>query len=195
MITLAFGQMVYFFFVALKAYGGDDGLPLDQANQLFGLNLRDDFVFYYVCLAVLLAYLYGAGRLVNSRFGMVVRGIRESERRMAHLGFSTYRYKLVCYTIAGATAGLAGALLANHERFVSPDMMHWTKSSELLIMVVLGGMGTRFGAVLGAAALIILESVLSAATDNWMFYLGPILVAVILFTQRGIFSALVGQEK
>lgn len=194
MITLAFGQMFYFFFVALKTYGGDDGLTLRRAGQLFGVSLRDDVTLYYICLALLVAYLFAAARLVHSRFGLVVRGIRENERRMAHLGFPVFRYKLVCYTLAGAVAGVAGALLAEHERFVSPDMMNWTRSSELLIMVVLGGMGTRFGPLLGAIALIGLESLLSAFTENWMFILGPLLVVVILFANRGISGALFGRE-
>jgi branched-chain amino acid transport system permease protein len=186
MITLAFGQMIYYLFVALKSYGGDDGLRLRRANEFLGVSLRDDVTLYYVCLAVLFAYFVLAGRFINSRFGFVVRGSRESERRMAHFGYRTFRYKLVCYTIAGSVAGLAGALLANHERFVSPDLMHWTKSSELLVMVVLGGIATRYGALIGAIVLIGMESLLSSITDHWMFVLGPLLVAIVLFNRRGL---------
>jgi branched-chain amino acid transport system permease protein len=187
MITLAFGQMMYFLFVALKSYGGDDGLRIRRFSEPTGLlNLRDDLTLYYICLAVLLGYFVFTARLINSRFGLVVRGSRESERRMAHFGFDTFRYKLACYTIAGAVAGLAGALLAIHERFVSPDLLHWTKSSELLVIVVLGGIATRIGPLFGAIALIGLESLLSSITADWMVILGPILVAIVLFSQRGL---------
>lgn len=193
MITLAFAQMGYYFFVSLGAYGGDDGLSLWSRNTMPGLDLSDDTTFYYVCLGALALFLYFSYRLVNSRFGKVIRGCKENELRMEVLGFPTYRYKLVCFTIAGAGAGLAGALLANQSEFVSPGMMQWTHSGELLVMVILGGMGSLIGPVLGALTLLTMEEVLAAYTEHWMVFLGPFLVVVILFAKRGIYGLLGGR--
>ena len=192
MITLAFAQMLYFFYVSLEGYGGDDGLSLYARSQFPGLDIADDTQFYYICLGSLLLFLLFCYRLVNSRFGRVIQGIRENERRMLALGFATFRYKLVCFTLAGAGAGLAGALIANQTEFVSPGLMHWTRSGEILVMVLLGGAGTLFGPVLGAFALLLMEEVLSAYTEHWMVFLGPFLILVVLFAKRGLYGLLVG---
>ena len=160
-----------------------------------GINLGDDDSFYYLCLGILVIYLYVSHRLVNSRFGRVIQGVRENERRMQALGFATYRYKLVCFTIAGAGAGLAGALIANQTEFVSPGLMHWTRSGEILVMVLLGGMGTLFGPVLGAIVLLLLEEVLAIYTEHWMVLLGPFLVVVVLFAKRGLYGLLMGRSQ
>jgi branched-chain amino acid transport system permease protein len=190
MITLAFAQMVYFLFVTLRIYGGDDGLSMRSRNTLAGYPLRDNATFYYVCLTALGLFLLICRRLVRSRFGLVLVGCKENERRMATLGFSTYGTKLIAFCIAGAGAGAAGALLANLDRFASPDTLHWKMSGELLVMVIMGGVGTLYGAVLGAAVFVGLETVLRIWTDHWMFVLGPILVAVVLFARRGIWHLL-----
>ena len=192
MITLAFAEMIFFLFVALKTYGGDDCLGFRRRNAIPGLNPRDDVAFYYVCLALLIVWLLLCRRLIASRFGMALQGIRQNERRMAAIGLSPYRVKLAAFTLAGTGAGLAGALQANLLRFVSPEMLHWTTSGDLLVMVVLGGMGTLYGAVFGAAAFVGLHSALSQYTEHWMIILGPILVAVALLTKRGIWGALRG---
>jgi branched-chain amino acid transport system permease protein len=194
MITLAFAQMMYFFFVSLEKYGGDDGLSLASRSRLPGLDLGDDTSFYYLCLALLLGFLYVSSRLINSRFGMVIRGCKENERRMSALGFPTYRYKLVCFAIAGAGAGLAGALIANQTEFVSPNLMHWTVSGEIMIMVILGGMGTLYGPVFGAAMLLLLEEYLSSYTEHWMLFLGPIMILVVLFARRGLYGSILGMD-
>ena len=194
MITLAFAQMLFFFFISLEGYGGDDGLTLFSRNTLPGLDLGDDVQFYYVCLALLSVFLFMAGRLVESRFGMVIRGCRESEKRMQSLGFPTYRYKLLCFVIAGAVAGLAGALIANQVEYVSPGLMHWPRSAIILVMVLLGGSGTLYGPVLGAAAFLLLEEVLSIYTEHWMVYFGPVMILVVLFARHGLFGILVGKE-
>ncbi|MDH3228685.1 MAG: branched-chain amino acid ABC transporter permease [Alphaproteobacteria bacterium] len=193
MITLAFAQMLYFFFVSLETYGGDDGLSMYGRSRIPGVDLSADATFYYVCLAVLLLFLGLGQRLVGSRFGMVILGVRENERRMAALGFPTYRYKLACFSISGAAAGLAGALIANQTEFVSPALMHWTRSGEIMVMVILGGMGTLLGPVFGAAAFLLLEEVLSTWTEHWMVVLGPVLIFVVLFARRGIYGWLVGR--
>ena len=195
MITLAFAQMLFYFFVSLEGYGGDDGLSLFSRNTLPGLDLGDDIQFYYVCLILLMAFLFMAGRMVESRFGMVIRGSRDNEKRMLSLGFPTYRYKLFCFIIAGATAGLAGALIANQVEYVSPGLMHWTRSGVILVMVLLGGSGTLYGPVLGAAAFLLLEEVLSIYTEHWMVYFGPSLILVVLFARHGLYGILVGKEK
>ena len=192
MITLAFAQMLFYLSVSLEAYGGDDGISLWSRNRLPLADLSDNAVFYYLCLGCLLVYLYLTHRLVFSRFGRVVRGARENDLRMQSLGFPTYRYKLVCFSIAGAGAGLAGALIANQNEFVSPGLLHWTHSGELIVMVLLGGMGTLFGPVLGAAALLLMEEVLSTYTEHWMVLLGPSLILVVLFARRGIYGWLSG---
>ena len=195
MITLAFAQMLFYFFVSLEGYGGDDGLSLFSRNTLPGLDLGDDVQFYYVCLILLIAFLFLAGRMVESRFGMVIRGSRDNEKRMLSLGFPTYRYKLLCFIIAGATAGLAGALIANQIEYVSPGLMHWTRSGVILVMVLLGGSGTLNGPVLGAAAILLLEEGLSIYTEHWMVYFGPALILVVLFARHGLYGILVGKEK
>ena len=194
MITLAFAQMMYFFFISLEKYGGDDGLSMVQRNRFGGLDLSDDATFYYVCLGLLLLSFAFSRRLVKSRFGMVIRGCKENERRMRALGFPVYRYKLTCFVIAGAVAGLAGGLIANQTEFVSPNLMHWTVSGEIMIMVILGGMGTLFGPIFGTAAYLLLEEVLSIYTEHWMLFLGPALIAVVLFARRGLVGWLEERE-
>ncbi|MFL5106071.1 MAG: branched-chain amino acid ABC transporter permease [Xanthobacteraceae bacterium] len=187
MITLAFAQMIYYLGAGLARYGGDDGLTIQRRSQ-FGswLNLSNRTVFYYVCLALLLATIYFVWRLVNSRFGMVIQGARSNERRMRSIGFPTVRYRLTCFVIAGTLCGLSGALLANHTDFVSPAMMYWTRSGDLIVMVVLGGMASSFGPLIGAVALLVLEEALSGITEYWQIILGPLLLLVVLFARRGI---------
>ena len=195
MITLAFAQMVFFLFVSLKAYGGDDGLIVRRRNVLFDLNMADDTTFYYVTIGTAIVYFLVFAKLVRSQFGMVLGGIRQNERRMAAIGVSTYQYKLVAFVIAGMGAGLAGALMANYSKFVSPDMLHWTKSGDLMIMIILGGTGTLLGPVFGAALLIGLETYLTSWTEHWKFILGPILIVIVLFSSGGVASLLSGWSR
>jgi branched-chain amino acid transport system permease protein len=187
MITLAFAQMAYYLVSGLARYGGDDGLTIYKRSQFIEpLNLSNKIQFYYVCLAILFGAIYLIWRLTNSRFGMVVQGARSNEVRMRAIGFPTYRYRLTCFVIAGTLGGLAGALLANHADFVSPATMYWTRSGDLIIMVVLGGMATPFGPLIGAVALLVLEEVLSGITEYWQIILGPLLLLVVLFARGGI---------
>jgi len=212
MITLAFAQMVYYVAVSLSRYGADDGLTIYRRSQFAGLiELSNRTVFYYVCLVLLLGAIYLIWRLVNSRFGMVIRGARSNERRMRAIGFPTYRYRLVCFVIAGALCGLAGALLANFTNFVSPAMMHWTRSGDLIVMVVLGGMGSVFGPTIGAVALLVLEETLPfligrlgfplfgetalRAAEYWQIVLGPMLLAIVIFARGGIYGALTRADR
>ena len=187
MITLAFAQMAYYIVAGLARYGGDDGLTIQKRSQFFApLNLSNKVQFYYICLGLLFLSLYLVWRLVNSRFGLVIQGARSNDTRMRAIGFPTYRYKLMCFVIAGTLCGLAGALLANHTDFVSPAMMFWTRSGDLIIMVVLGGMGSVIGPVFGAVALLVLEETLSGITEYWQIILGPLLLLVVLFARGGI---------
>jgi branched-chain amino acid transport system permease protein len=187
MITLAFAQMAYYIVAGLARYGGDDGLTIQKRSQFIApINLSNKVQFYYICLVLLCAAIYLVWRIVNSRFGMAIPGARSKDTRMRAIGFPTYRYKLVCFVIAGTLCGLAGALLANHTDFVSPAMMYWTRSGDLIIMVVLGGMGSTFGPLFGAVALLVLEEVLSGITEYWQIILGPLLLLVVLFARGGI---------
>jgi branched-chain amino acid transport system permease protein len=193
MITLAFAQMAYYIVSGIARYGGDDGLTIYKRSQFIApLNLSNKVQFYYVCLALLFASIYLVWRIVNSRFGMVIQGARSNDTRMRAIGFPTYRYKLVAFVIAGTMCGLAGALLANHTDFVSPSVMYWTRSGDLIIMVVLGGMGSAAGPVFGAIALLVLEEALSGITEYWQIILGPLLLLVVLFARGGI-DGLLGQ--
>jgi len=193
MITLAFAQMLYYLGISLETYGGDNGMRLASRSRFGGpIDLAQPAIFYYVVLALLVGLLVLGRRLVASRFGMVIRAAKANEPRARAIGFSTVRYKLTAFVIAGGTAGLAGALLANQTEYLTPDFMHWTRSGEIMFMVILGGMGSLFGPVIGAVALLLLEDVLSALTAHWQIILGPILILVVLFAKRGLFGLLSG---
>jgi branched-chain amino acid transport system permease protein len=187
MITLAFAQMVYFVFVSLKAYGGDDGLPLPARSMVVpGVDLKSDTAFYCVVLGIVALGFYPFARLVNSRFGRVLQGIRENETRMEAVGYPVYRYKLIAFVLAGATAGLGGALLANQNELASPGMLNWPQSGMLLTMVILGGVGYLWGGVLGAVVLLLLEEVLATYTIHWQLGVGLVLLAVVMFAPNGL---------
>jgi branched-chain amino acid transport system permease protein len=192
MITLAFSQMLYYLGISVEEYGGDDGMRLTARSAFPGVvDLRNGTTFYYVVLGLLVLSLVFAHRVVNSRFGMVIRGARSNESRMRAIGFSTFRYRLAAFTIAGAMCGLAGALLVNHTDYVTPEFMHWTRSGDIMFMVILGGMGTLVGPVLGAVVLRLLEDLLLPAwTEHWQAILGPFLVLVVLFAKRGLVGLL-----
>jgi branched-chain amino acid transport system permease protein len=191
MVTLAFGQMVYYIGESLRDYGGDNGFTIGPRNKLAGVSLGNHVLFYYVTLALLVAVLFFLSRLVRSQFGMVLRGRRDNERRLAAIGFPPFRYKLTAFVISGATAGLAGALMANHAQFVSPDILTFQVSGQLLAMVILGSAGTLVGPVFGAAIYLVFEQVLSDYTDHWMLFFGPLLVARVLFVKEGVWGMIV----
>ena len=191
MITLAFAQMMYYLVNSMKAYGGDEGLTLPaRAGLGFGLDLGDEVTFYYVVLFLLSISLYSFSRLIHSRFGRALMAIRENEARAEALGFPTLRYKLIAFAIAGAAGGLAGALLASHGKYVNPNVLHWTQSGTLMVMVILGGVATVWGGLVGAAVLLLLQEVLGAYTEHWEFWTGWVLLAVILFARRGLVGVL-----
>ena len=187
MITLAFSQMMFFTAASLAPYGGDDGLTVRARNTIAGFALmRDALSFYYVVFACLLATYLLCRALLGSRFGRVFCGARENPIRMASIGYDVFRYQLVAYVIAGAIGGLSGFLLANAAEFVSPAYISWQRSGELVIMVLMGGMGTLYGAVIGAAAFVLAEEWLSGLTEHWKMIFGPLLVLIVLFARGGL---------
>jgi branched-chain amino acid transport system permease protein len=206
MITLAFAQMMFFLAVSLRQFGGDDGLPV-QARSDFGVfTLADPNVLYVATFVVLLVTLGAMQRLVHSRFGMVLRGCKSNEPRMGAMGFPTLRYKLAAYVISACVCVVAGMLLANLTRFVAPSYMAWTVSGELIVMIVLGGLNTLLGPVVGAAALLVLEEVLSSAklgigwldtllNQHWLALIGIFVVLVVLVLKQGIYGRLVAREE
>ena len=190
MITLAFGQMAYFVATSLAPYGGDDGLTWPTRTLVFGTRmLKNETTFYYVILALLVTTYLLVSRLMASRFGRVLRGLTDDETRMQAIGFTAYPYRLTAYVIAGTICGLAGFLLGNQAEFVSPAYMHWQRSGELIMMVLLGGTGTLYGPILGSLVFLVLEETLSRLTEHWKVILGPLLVLVVLFARGGIAGA------
>jgi branched-chain amino acid transport system permease protein len=192
MITLAFAQMVFFLVLALPQYGGTDGLMVPGRNALAGASLAGDAPLYWVALALLAAFLAFGRSAVAARFGLALRGARMNERRALALGLPVYRLRLMAFTLSGAVTGLAGAILANQASFVSPDLLSWQRSGELLVMVILGGQGTLYGPVLGAVALLAAEEELAAMTEHWMLILGPVLLVVVLFFRGGLWRIAAG---
>ncbi|MEO8855463.1 MAG: branched-chain amino acid ABC transporter permease [Burkholderiaceae bacterium] len=190
MITLAFAQMFYYLFVSLKQYGGDDGLSITSRSDFGLFSLDSPVALYYVALALVLAALFGTLRLVDARFGMVLRGSRINDRRMKAMGIATFRYKLTAYVLSSMVCGVAGLLYANLTGFASPAYLAWTVSGELIVMVMLGGMGTVFGPLAGSLVLLIGEEYLKALTDHWMMLLGVLIVLVVLTARRGVFGYL-----
>jgi branched-chain amino acid transport system permease protein len=190
MITMAFAQMAYYFFVSLDYYGGDDGLPIYRRSALPLLNLRDPLTLFLFAYVSLIVGLYLKYRIVNSRFGLVIQGAKDNETRMRTLGYNTYAYRLVAYVISGAMAGYAGALLGNFTSFISPEMMGWTRSGELIFMVILGGAGSLFGPIFGAIGFLVLEEYLSTVTVYWQLPFGLLLIAAVLFIRGGFWGLL-----
>ena len=186
MITLAFAQMLYYLMVSLPDYGGEDGLSLPKRSSVGVVNLQDDATFYYVVLGLGLIVFVGLQRLLNARFGQVLQCVRENETRMAAIGFPVYRYQLIAFVIAGALAGLAGALVANQSGIVSPSLMHWSQSGSLMVMVIVGGVGHLYGGLVGAVVLLLLEEIALGYTIHWQFGVGAVLLLVVLVAPRGL---------
>ena len=196
MITLAFTQMLYFLGISLEVYGGDDGIDTNRSEFVSWFDLTEDTNLYYLILAFLILSIYVGYRLINSRFGMVIRGSQSNEQRMQAIGFPTFRYKLAGFVIAGSMCGVAGFLLANLTEFLTPEYMHWFRSGEIMIMTLMGGMGTLFGPMFGAAAFILLEEWIPELLElihqgwgeHWWVAFGPVLVILVLFAKRGLWG-------
>jgi branched-chain amino acid transport system permease protein len=199
MITLAFTQMLYFLGISLDEFGGDDGMRLTVRSDFGGLiDLGNSMAFYYLVLVVMLACLYLVHRIVGSRFGMVIRAAKSNDARTRAIGFSPYPYRLTAFVIAGAMCGIAGLLLVNHTAYLTPDFMHWTRSGEIMFMVILGGVGTSVGPVLGSLVLLVLEDTLSGVRgfigQHWQLFIGAFLVLVVIFARRGLAGLLPGRD-
>jgi branched-chain amino acid transport system permease protein len=186
MITLAFTQMLYYLGISLDQFGGDDGMRLKARSDFGFFDLANPVQFYYVVLVLMLAAIYLTQRLVNSRFGLVIRAAKSNESRTRAIGVSPYPYRLLAFVIAGAMGGVAGALLVNQTAYLTPDYMHWTRSGEIMFMVILGGMASAAGPLAGAAALLVVEDLLSSWTQHWQVILGPLLVISVIFFRRGL---------
>jgi branched-chain amino acid transport system permease protein len=206
MITLAFAQMLYFLAVSLRQYGGDDGMSIASRSDFILVSLDQAAVLYYVIFGLLAATLYGFHRVVHSRFGMVLRGCRANERRMVALGFPTLRYKLAAYVVSALVCAVAGVLLANLTQYASPAYMQWIVSGELIVMILFGGMNTLLGPVVGSAAIVIIEDLLTAfrlglpwgidaiVSGHWMALLGVLIIVVVLALKNGLYGWLVSRE-
>lgn len=194
MITLAFGQMLYYFAISWPAYGGEDGLSIYVRNRFPGLNTLDPIQFFVLCFAILALVLFFAGRLAAAPFGLALSAARQNAERVETVGLSPYRLRLLAFVISGAVTALAGALFADLNRFVSPTMLSWHMSGEIMIFVILGGVGRLFGPVAGAALFILLEHVLGGLSDFWHVYLGLLLLLVVLFARGGMIGSLAGRE-
>jgi branched-chain amino acid transport system permease protein len=194
MITLAFAQMLYYFTISWPAYGGEDGLSIYVRNRFPGLNTMVPIQFFAICYALLLAVLAFVWALSRSAFGLMLGAARQNEARVKAIGQTPYRLYLVAFAISGAITGLAGALFADLNRFVSPTMFSWHTSGEIMIFVILGGVGRVAGPVAGAALFILLEHTLGGLSEYWHIYLGAILLGVVLFARGGLFGVLAGRE-
>lgn len=194
MITLAFGQMLYYFAISWPAYGGEDGLSIYVRNGFPGLNTLDPIQFFTIAFVVLALALFLAGRLARSSFGLALSAARQNAERVETVGLAPYRLRLVAFVISGAITGLAGALFADLNRFVSPVMFSWQTSGEIMVFVILGGVGRLYGPVAGAALFILLEHVLGGLSEYWHVYLGLLLLLVVLFARGGLIGTVAGRE-
>lgn len=195
MITLAFAQMIYYFMISWPTYGGEDGLSIYVRNQFPGVNTLDPSSFFYICLVLMFVGLGLSAMIKNSRFGAALQAARQNEERLAATGIRPFNIKLTAFVISGMITGLAGALMADLNRFISPTMLSWHMSGEIMVLVILGGVGRLYGPVVGAMIYIIFEFIFGGMTDHWQFYLGLVLLGVVLFARGGAIGLLAGKAR
>jgi len=195
MITLAFAQMIYYLAISWPAYGGEDGLSLALRNSFPGIATALPFNFFVICYVLLIAALYLFARIRDSRFGAALQAARQNEMRLAAVGISPFPIRLMAFVLSGMVTGLAGSLFADLNRFVSPSMLSWQMSGELIVLVILGGAGRLFGPVAGAMLFVLLEYILGGFTDRWQLFLGLILLGVVLFARGGLVGLLAGKVR
>ena len=195
MITLAFGQMFFFFSISWSAYGGEDGLSIYIRNEFPGLNTLVPIQYYALCLALLCTVLWINSRLINSPFGLALNAARQVPKRVETVGLNPMRLKLAAFIISGAVTGLAGALFADLNRFVSPTMFSWQTSGEIMVFVIIGGVGRLFGPVVGALMFVALEHWLGGLSDFWHIYLGILLLGIVLFGRGGLIGMICGEAR
>lgn len=195
MITLAFAQMIYYFAISWPAYGGEDGLSIYVRNAFPGVNTLDPQGFYFICFALLMAGIWLSATLKNSRFGAALQSVRQNEERLSAVGVKPFNIKLTAFVISGMMTGLAGALFADLNRFVSPSMLSWHMSGEIMILVILGGVGRLYGPLAGAIIYIIFEFIFGGMTEHWQFFLGLVLLGVVLFARGGVIGLIAGRAR
>jgi branched-chain amino acid transport system permease protein len=193
MVTLAFAQMFYFVFHDTKFGRGSDGIsmnfkPVAAIGGFVPFDLSNATHFYYFVLAAMLVVFVFLRMLLRSAFGRALQGIKGNEHRMLSLGFPVYRYKLASFGIAGALAGLAGYLSAMQYGFVNPELLSWHQSGNVLLMLILGGVGSLYGAVIGACAFVALQELFSSVTTHWQLLLGATIILLVIFLPGGIAS-------
>lgn len=194
MVTLAFAQMVYYFAVSWPQYGGDDGMSFYVRNQFPGLNTLKPFNYFVICAGILLAALGLSALITRSRFGLALEAARQNPERVVALGIRPYGLRLVAFVISGMIVGLAGALYADLNRFVSPTMLSWHMSGEIMVFVILGGVARLCGPVAGAMAYILLEHLLGGVSEYWQALLGGLLLVIVLFAPGGLIGLFNGKK-
>ncbi|MBR3369283.1 MAG: branched-chain amino acid ABC transporter permease [Rhodobacteraceae bacterium] len=195
MITLAFAQMGFFFALSWPAYGGEDGLPIFMRNHFPGLNTNRPWDLFVIAYGVLMVALVLFALLRAARFGAALMAIRQNPDRAAAIGISPFGIRLTAFILSGMLTGLAGAMMADLTRFVSPAMMAWTMSGELIVIIILGGVGRLFGPVAGAAILVGFEVFFGGLTEHWKLWLGLVLLAVVLFARGGLVGLVAGRAR
>jgi branched-chain amino acid transport system permease protein len=195
MITLAFAQMIYYFAISWPAYGGEDGISLALRNAFPGVSTALPLNFFLICYALLIAALYLFARIRDSRFGAALQAARQNEVRLAAVGISPFPVRLIAFVLSAMMTGLAGALFADLNRFVSPSMLSWQMSGELIVLVILGGTGRLYGPVAGAVLFVLIEFILGGFTERWQLFLGLILLGVVLFARGGLVGLLAGKVR
>ena len=195
MITLAFAQMIYYFTISWPAYGGEDGLPLYVRNSLFGLDTMDPLTFFLIVFAVLVAVIFLVSRVIQSNFGLALNAVRQNEARLRSVGIGGLRIRLIAFVMSGTITALAGALFVDLNRFVSPSMLSWHTSGEIMVFVILGGVARLWGPIAGAALYVLLEQVLGALTDHWQFWVGLLLIVVVLHARGGVMGLITTRRR
>ncbi|MEJ6782864.1 branched-chain amino acid ABC transporter permease [Aminobacter sp. Piv2-1] len=195
MITLAFAQMIYYFAVSWPAYGGEDGLSIYVRNEFPGLNTAQPLPFFLICYVLLLAALALFWMLRGSRFGAALEAARQNPVRLSAVGIAPFTIRLVAFVISAMVTGVAGALFADLNKFVSPSMLSWQMSGEFIVLIILGGKGRLFGPVAGAMLYVLIEYALGGITERWQFFLGLILLCVVLFARGGLLGLLAGKAR
>lgn len=195
MITLAFAQMVYYFAISWPAYGGEDGLSLYARNSFPGLNTLDPLSFFAIAYGALMVVIFFFARLRDSRFGAALQGARQNEIRLASIGIKPFWIRLIAFILSGMITAWAGALFVDLNRFVSPTMLSWHMSGELIVLIILGGTGRLFGPFAGAVLYVLFEFVLGGMVEHWQLFLGLILLAVVMFARGGLIGLIAGKTR
>ena len=190
MITMAFSQMAYYLFVSIEEYGGDDGLVINTRSEIPLISLDDPIQMFFVSFVSLILIMWLIHLITKSNFGLILKGIKDNEARMISLGYNVYLHKLIAFVFSGIICGFAGVLLGNFMTFISPEMIDWSRSGELMFMVILGGVATVMGPLFGAIVFVILEEILSSITIYWHLPFGLLLISVVLFFKGGLSSLL-----